>query len=211
MIVEIAKTPDASWSLGELAEFVTLGFRKSAFVCWQIGKALSLAQSHLAKSGEFLKWLKGIGLTKSTAYRYMEVSSAYDQSDLEGLSVTEALRLLESDGADEPPVASASVPTSLSLVAPRRHQGASMSDRPVMSDDEASPEATSDDDESDSYSWAVNQPHELFQEAKLAIESITAALQAWPDFSDEERRNLTARLRMLWPQVAPLIGEFTAA
>jgi len=214
MTLETTATPTDSWNLEELAEFVIFNIRKTATLVWQIGKALSIAQARLTKTGGFLKWLRGVGITKSTAYRYLDIYNAYTGSAvLEGMSVTDAQRLIQTTAAKDEKSEGDDKPLGMDPAI--RYWGESMSgERSVVQDvDQQHDDAESfpDDDENVPYSWAVNSSHGLFQEVKLAIVSISAAVQAWDDFSDDEREDLTARLRMLWPQVAPLIGESSAA
>ena len=69
--------PDESWDLSRLTEFITVALRRTAEDAWLIGKALDLAQPQHTKNRDWLQWLQEIGISKSTAYRYLDLCRSY--------------------------------------------------------------------------------------------------------------------------------------
>ena len=101
------KLPDESWGLTDLARFVTLTVRRSGVDAWWIGKALLIARTKHTKKRHWLRWLKTDvkGLGQSTAYRYMDVCSAFGLDEVEGKTLSVLYKLMqinEDDDAKEP-------------------------------------------------------------------------------------------------------------
>jgi hypothetical protein len=79
------KMPDATWQLPALAAFIVAVCRRTEVDAWWIGRALSLARSQHKKERDWLRWLREEvkGISKSTAYRYMDICAAFSLEQVE--------------------------------------------------------------------------------------------------------------------------------
>ena len=91
--------PDESWEIPALASFIACRLRRTGEDAWWIGRALALANRKQINNRSWLKWLKEIGLSKSSAYRYIDLSTSYTLDDIKtqpGVGVCKLLDALRS-------------------------------------------------------------------------------------------------------------------
>ena len=69
--------PDKSWDLPRLGAFIIGGLRRTAEEAHWIGRALDLARKKHTADRDWLVWLREIGISKSSAYRYLEFCTGY--------------------------------------------------------------------------------------------------------------------------------------
>ena len=87
--------PNETWNLDRLAAFVRRRLRRTAKDAWLIGKALDLAHKQLTEEREWLRWLKKIGMAKSSAYRFLDLSRGYTLEDIQARPRAAVDRLLD--------------------------------------------------------------------------------------------------------------------
>jgi len=101
---EIAEgIPGEDWSLDDLARFCGLALRRSAEDIWKIGRALAIArEKHKAGDG-WLRWLAGnIAMSRSSAYRHIEVAEKFSLEQVRALTLRQIRRLLDEARRDHP-------------------------------------------------------------------------------------------------------------
>lgn len=86
--------PDESWDLDRLAEFCKATLRRTATDAFRLGKALSLSRDKQKEDRNWLTWLKGIPMPKSTAYRYMDLAAKFTPTQIKNLTLSDAYRIL---------------------------------------------------------------------------------------------------------------------
>ena len=107
------RKPDKSWTLADLAIFITLAVRRSGLDAWWIAKALHIARAKHKKERDWLRWLRDDvgGISKSTAYRYLEIYDTFSLEEVEGQPLNALYKLMRvqdedddsaSDGPEEP-------------------------------------------------------------------------------------------------------------
>jgi hypothetical protein len=95
--------PNKNWSLPRLAQFILGTLRRTTVDAWWIGQALHIAHERHKENRDWLSWLTKIGISKSTAYRYLDLFDGYSLQDIEerpGVGVCELLDELKDDADD---------------------------------------------------------------------------------------------------------------
>jgi hypothetical protein len=87
--------PDESWALPELAQFITRRLCRTLEDTWWIGKALAIANKRHTENRDWLRWLKAIGISKSSAYRYMDLCDGYTLDEIKARPGASVSRLLD--------------------------------------------------------------------------------------------------------------------
>ena len=68
-------TPNESWELPKLAEFIAQVVRRNGEDAWWIGMALYIARKKYKLERDWLRWLREevMVISRSTAYRYLDI------------------------------------------------------------------------------------------------------------------------------------------
>src|SRR5271155_4429548 len=85
--------PDETWSLEQLAAFCAHKIRRWATEAWLMGKAFTIAQSKVVHGGWKI-WQKANNFSPSMTERYMNVFRESTLEEIDGLTLTEACRML---------------------------------------------------------------------------------------------------------------------
>jgi hypothetical protein len=105
---KIMNIPTDDWTLPQLATFCVNSLRRSAEDAYHIGAALKIARDKQQAAGSnWLAWLEeNVGISRATAYRYIDVATRLTAEDCEGRPLGEVYALIErrrSEQAVEPP------------------------------------------------------------------------------------------------------------
>ena len=102
IVVEAGEMPDKSWDLPDLATFILGSLRRTVVDAWWIGEALDIARTKHREERNWLKWLEidVQGLSKSTAYRYMALCTAFTLDEVEGKPLSVLYKLMEGQRED---------------------------------------------------------------------------------------------------------------
>jgi hypothetical protein len=97
--------PDESWELPDLATFILAKFRRSGEDGWWIGKAIDIAHEKHKVERHWLRWLKEDveGLSKSTAYRYMDIYHTFSLEQVKDKPLGALYKLMACNDDDDDP------------------------------------------------------------------------------------------------------------
>jgi hypothetical protein len=105
--------PTETWDLNRLAEYIRGCLRRTAEDAWWIGQALELAHPQPADNREWLRWLKDIGISKTSAYRFCDLFRGYTLEEIQtrpGVAVDRLLNELQPDHYGSYAVAATGLP-----------------------------------------------------------------------------------------------------
>lgn len=90
----LSETPADDWSLEQLSSFCVQAFRRTGMDSWKLGKALSIARDKHKEDRSWMEWLATTKISRSSAYRFMDIAKHCQLSDAEGKSQLELLELV---------------------------------------------------------------------------------------------------------------------
>ncbi len=95
-------TPDESWELPALAEFIARVVRRNGEDAWWIGMALYIARKKYKQERDWLRWLREEVrvISRSTAYRYLDVCSSFTLDEVKDKPINVLYKLMQVE--DEP-------------------------------------------------------------------------------------------------------------
>jgi len=98
--------PDKSWTLPQLATFVSSTVRRTGEDAWWIAEALEIARVLHKQDRDWLRWLREDveGLSKSTAYRYLDIRRSFSLEEVRNQPLNVIYKLMavrEDDDLEE--------------------------------------------------------------------------------------------------------------
>ena len=98
-------TPDESWELPALAEFIARVVRRNGEDAWWIGMALYIARKKYKQERDWLRWLREEVrvISRSTAYRYLDVCSSFTLDEVKDKPINVLYKLMQLDDEPEAP------------------------------------------------------------------------------------------------------------
>lgn len=193
MARSLNQTPSKSWTLDELASYARRIGHRNGEDTWRLGKALSIARDKQKSQRTWLAWLKTVDITKSTAYRLMDVPRYIPSlKHIKGRSSAALFEEVEYRKG------SGGYAASQSVKGGRRGRPRKLD---VSAHDEIGPDET--------FPWAVREPDhsEASIEVLHAITALEQSLEAWGRLTPEDQTKVLTRLARLEDRVDTLRGR----
>ena len=196
------ETPNDKWTLKQLAKFCVLTLRRTATDAWHIGHALSIARDKQKDERNWLRWLAEEvgGMSKSSAYRYMDIFKKQSLNDVQGRTLGEVYEALAP--AEEPSAESEPRATLVNAQPATPAQPVSQ----VSNDNgtAASPAVPHRPGESQ-FSWAVPDPaaEDSFTSVITACDQLAESLSSaiehhdWTEWNAKQRAKLVGKTSLL--------------